>query len=35
MLFLTNEDLMDLTDRTQASAQIRWLEARNWIFEIG
>jgi len=35
MLFLTTDDLRELTDRTQAAAQIRWLEERNWMFEIG
>ena len=35
MLFLTRNDLLALTDRTHAAAQIRWLEARDWRFEIG
>lgn len=35
MLFLTEIELRELTDRKQAAAQIRWLTARNWIYAIG
>lgn len=34
-MFLTPDELAELTDRRQHRAQIRWLEARGWKFEIG
>ncbi len=33
-LFLTPEELQDLTDRCRASAQIRWLKSRGFPFEL-
>lgn len=34
-LFLSAEELKDLTDLQQAHAQLRWLTNRGWKFEIG
>ena len=33
-MFLTPEQLFDLTDAKKPSAQIRWLRDRGWPFEI-
>lgn len=35
MLILTSEELIELTDRLQPAAQIRWLKERGWLYEIG
>jgi len=35
MLTLTHEELTELTDRSQQMAQIRWLKARGWLYEVG
>ncbi len=35
MLTITTQDLAEITGRTQPAAQIRWLKARGWLFEIG
>lgn len=35
MLTLTSTEIAELTDRTQPSAQIRWLTAHGWLFEVG
>lgn len=35
MLTLTGEDLVTLTGRSQAAAQIRWLKVHGWIYDIG
>lgn len=34
MLTITTQDLVDITGRIQPAAQIRWLKAHGWIFEI-
>lgn len=34
-MILTTEELIELTDRRQAAAQIRWLRDRGWKFEVG
>ncbi|MGH8631519.1 MAG: DUF4224 domain-containing protein [Burkholderiales bacterium] len=33
-LFITPDQLAEVTDRVQHAAQIRWLQAHNWKFEI-
>ena len=33
-MFLTTAELRDLTDRQHADAQIAWLRARGWPFEV-
>ena len=33
-LFLSAQEIADLTDKRKADAQIRWLKARNFPFEI-
>ncbi len=33
-MFLTAAELRDLTDRQHADAQIAWLRARGWPFEV-
>lgn len=35
MLTLTHQDLNDLTGRTQAAAQIRWLKDHDWKYAVG
>lgn len=35
MITLTSQELANLTGRAQPAAQIRWLNDRNWLFEIG
>ena len=35
MALLTPEELHELTDCARPSAQIEWLRARSWVFEIG
>lgn len=34
-LFLTHTDLVELTERSQAAAQIRWLVTHGWRHEVG
>lgn len=34
-MFLTAEELAELTERSQAAAQIRWLVSRGWRHEVG
>lgn len=34
MSLLTPDELRDLTDCARHSAQIEWLRARSWVFEI-
>lgn len=34
-LCLTPEELRELTDLEQPAAQVRWLRARDWQFEVG
>lgn len=33
-LFLTDAEMQELTRRQKASAQIRWLNDRRWIYEL-
>jgi hypothetical protein len=35
MALLTPEEIRDLTDCARPSAQIEWLRARSWVFDIG
>ncbi len=35
MLTLSHDELVELTDRTQPMAQIRWLKDRAWLYEVG
>lgn len=35
MALLTPEELHELTDCARPSAQIEWLRARSWVFEVG
>jgi hypothetical protein len=34
-MFLTPDELKDLTDRPQPKRQIEWLQRHGWSFEIG
>ena len=34
-MFLTRDELVELTDRKQARAQVRWLTEHGYHFEIG
>lgn len=34
-LFLTHQELIELTDLRQHSAQRRWLDRFEWIYEVG
>ena len=34
-LFLTHDELVELTDLTQFASQRRWLEKFGWIYEVG
>lgn len=35
MLTLSREELAALTGRTQPAAQIRWLSAHGWVYDVG
>ena len=34
LVFLTAEELRNLTGRVRPSAQIRWLRSRHWVFDV-
>ncbi|MES2488505.1 MAG: DUF4224 domain-containing protein [Pseudomonadota bacterium] len=34
-MFLTRDEIAELTERRQAAAQIRWLTDHGWKFEVG
>ncbi len=33
-MYLTQQDLFELTDKVMASAQIRWLERNAWVYSV-